>query len=620
MEDAMESLKSALDSENFRKLAALKNPEIERLVAQYIEHCTPDNVFVCTDSKEDREYIVKKTLETREERTLATSGHTIHYDGPKDQGRDRENTRLLLPEGVSLGENIKSMERTKGVAEVNEILKGSMKGHEMFVLFFSLAPNNSPFSIPCLQLTDSCYVAHSEHILYRTAYEQFKNHKGGFFTFIHSQGELANGVCKNIGKRRIYMDMPGNTVYSTNTQYAGNTVGLKKLAMRLGIQKASKEGWLTEHMFIVGSHAGKRVTYFLGAFPSACGKTSTAMLKGETIIGDDIAYLKVMDGVVRAVNVEKGIFGIIQDVNEQDDPVIWGALTNPGEVIFSNVLIDERGYPHWLGDKRPQPPKGVNYQGEWQPGKKDANGKDVKMSHPNARYTIALAQLKNKDARMDDPGGVEVGGIIYGGRDADTSVPVYQSFSWEHGIVAIGATIESETTTATIGQEGVREFNPMSNLDFLSISIGRYIQDNLDFGKKAKKQPFIYGVNYFLKGKDGKYLNGMKDKHVWLKWMDERVNNEAGAIETPIGFIPKHEDLKRLFKEVLNREYSKEAYNEQFKIRVLELIAKIDRIHVIYREKVPDTPPVVFKILDEQRQRLEALRKAKGDYVLPEDL
>lgn len=614
-------LEKRLDKENHKKLAALKNPGIEQLIANYVEHCNPKSIFICTDSKKDVDYIRGRALEAGEEKKLAINGYTIHYDGIYDQGRDKEVTKYLLPEGVDLGD-LNSIGKKEGLEEMQALLKDSMKGKEMLVLFFTLGPKNSGFSISCLQITDSYYVGHSEHILYRTGYEEFKNLGGKeFFRFVHSAGEIENRVSKNHQKKRIYIDLKEDIIYSVNTQYAGNTVGLKKLALRLAIQKASREGWLAEHMLIMGVQGPEgRVTYFTGAFPSACGKTSTAMVHGETIVGDDLAYLKKINGRIKVVNVEKGIFGIIKDVNARDDPVIWGALTIPGEVIFSNVLVDETNNPRWLGDKRIPPEKGVNFSGGWHQGKKDKDGKDIPYAHPNARYTIELSRLKNKDRMLDDPNGIEISGVVYGGRDSDTTVPVEQSFDWVHGIVTKGATLESETTAATLGKEGVRAFNPMSNLDFVSIPLGRYIGNNLNFAKGIKNPPIIFSVNYFLKGEDGNYLNGMEDKRVWLKWMDLRVHNEADAIKTPTGYIPKYEDLKRLFKEVLGREYSKEEYDEQFKIRVLELMAKISRVEVIYREKVPDTPKILFKLLDEQRKRLEALREAKGDYVLPENL
>jgi len=210
-----------------------------------------------------------------------------------------------------------------------------------------------------------------------------------------------------------------------------------------------------------------------------------------------------------------------------------------------------------------------------------------------------------------------VRGIIYGGRDSDTWIPVEESFDWAHGVITKGASLESESTAATLGEEGVRNFNPMSNLDFLSISIGRYIENHLNFGASLKNPPLIFSVNYFLKGSDGNFMNSKADKAVWLKWMELRAHKEVGAIETPTGFIPKYQDLKKLFKEVLGRDYSKEDYLKQFTLRVPENLAKIDRIMGIYK-KIPDTPQILFKLLEEQRQRLNKAREKYGDYISPD--
>ncbi len=616
-------LKGKCGAENYKRLEALGCDKLMDFVAKYAKLFNPKSVFVRTDSKEDADYIRRKSIDNKEETRLAAEGHTIHFDGYFDQARDKANTKYLLRPGEVLGSDIKFVDREEGLKEVRKFFENSMKGKEMLICFYSLGPVGSEFSISAAQITDSSYVGHSEDMLYRSGYEQFKKLKGSgnFLRFVHTAGELEGAVSKNVDKRRVYIDLEQETVFSANTQYAGNTVGLKKLAMRLAIKRASEQGWLTEHMFIMGVHdpyKKKRVTYFTGSFPSACGKTATAMLGGEKIIGDDIAYLRKIGGKIRTVNVERGIFGIIQDVNEANDPTIFEALTTPGEVIFSNVLVDKNNNARWLSDGRSTPDKGVNFSGEWTPDKIGPDEKKVPYAHKNARYTVRLKDLKNCDENLEDPKGVEVGGVIYGGRDSDTSVPVAESFDWAHGILAQAAAIESETTAATLGQEGVRKFNLMANLDFLSIPIGRYIQSNLDIIKGVKKPPLIFHVNYFLKGKDGKYLNGIKDKHVWIKWMELRVNSEAEAITTPIGHIPRYEDLKKLFKIVLEKEYTKEDYNEQFKIRIPECMAKIDRIKNIYHTKVFDTPPILVQTLDEQKKRLEDSKKKYGDYPKPD--
>jgi len=623
MSNAKEVLKETLSDENYSRLMALDNPKMHEFIADAIELTGATSVFVCTDSDADRTYIRELAVKNGEEISLNTPGHTCHFDGYYDQARDKARTKYLLPPGSDLGASLNSVEKDAGVEEVRSFLKDSMVGREMLVCFFCLGPLDSDFSIPCVQITDSPYVAHSETILYRPGYEQFKKigSSPNFFRFLHSEGELENNVSKKVDKRRVYIDLAEEIVYSVNTQYGGNTIGLKKLALRLAIQKASREGWLAEHMFILGAHGpGGRVTYFAGAFPSACGKTSTSMLPGQTIVGDDIAYFRKKDGQMRSVNVEKGIFGIIRDVNAKDDPIIYEALTAPCEVIFSNVLIDDAKKPHWLGMGAELPTEGMNHSGRWHKGKTDSDGNEITASHKNARYCLNIPDLANRDPMLDDPDGVPVGGVVYGGRDSDTWVPVEQAFSWAEGILIKGACLESETTAATLGKEGVRTFNLMSNLDFLSIPLGRYIQNNLDFADGIENPPLVFSVNYFLKDENGRYLNGMADKLVWILWAELRVNGDVEAIETPTGLIPKCEDLQRLFKENLDAEYSRDDYVRQFTVRIPENLAKFDRVEKIYREKVPDAPQILFDTFAEVRKRLRAAADKHGDVISPFDL
>jgi len=615
-------LKGRLGAENYQKLMKIANPELHHFIATYVELCNPDRVFVCTDSPEDIQYVRQEAIKAGEEMELALSGHTAHFDGYYDQARDKKNTKFLLPEGVDLGSNINAMDRTEGLKEIREILKDIMQGHQLFVRFFCLGPLNSEFSIPCVQLTDSGYVAHSEDLLYRQGYEEFVRlgKAARFLKFVHSAGELdERKTSKNIDKRRVYIDLEEETVYTANTQYGGNTLGLKKLAMRPAIKRASQEGWLTEHMFIMGVHGpSDRVTYFTGAFPSLCGKTSTSMINGESIVGDDIAYLRGKEGVLRAVNPEKGIFGIIQGVNSRDDRIIWGALHSPGAVIFSNVLVTEDKGVYWIGkDEKPPTKKGFNHSGAWQQGKQDAEGNEIPPSHPNARFTLDMKRLENVDPELDNPDGVVIGGIIYGGRDSDTKVPVEESFDWVHGVITMGAALESETTAATLGQEGVRKTNPMSNLDFLSIPLGDYIANHLKFGTKLQKPPRIFSVNYFLRDAAGKFVNDKTDKAVWLKWMELRSYNEIEAITTPTGLIPKYKDLEELFKAVLNKKYPEVEYVKQFTVRIVENLTKIERVLEFYKTEVPDTPQELFTVLEEQRKRLIDAQKDYGDYVSP---
>lgn len=618
----MEVNKPILDDENLKKLEALNNPKVMGVVEKYVNLCKPAKVTVLTDSKEDIDYVRELSIKNGEEHKLATEGHTVHFDGAVDQARDKGNTVVLVPEGLKLSKVINTKNREEGLKEVHEILEGIMEGKEMVIRLFCLGPLNSKFSISALQLTDSAYVGHSEDLLYRAGYEQFKNlkNKDDFFYFVHSAGKLdERGNTVNIDKRRIYMDLQEERVITVNNQYAGNSLGLKKLALRLAISKASKEDWLCEHMFVMGiKPEGKnRVTYFTGAYPSACGKTSTAMVPGQSMIGDDIAYIRPgEDGRPYAVNIEQGIFGIITDVNPKEDPIIYKVLTTPREMIFSNILVND-GKPYWLNMGQDIPDSGKNFSGTWTKGKKDTKGNEIPPAHKNARYTIRISELDNADPKADDPEGVPIDGFLYGGRDSDTSVPICQSLSWSHGVF-VGACLESETTSATLGKEGVRKISPMANMDFLTVPLGVYIQNHLKFGEELDKTPLVFATNYFLK-KDGKFLNSKLDKKVWLMWMEGRVHNEYDAIETPVGFIPKYDDLKDLFKQVFDKDYTEEEYVEQFSIRVPMWLEKMDRIEQIYslEEKIPK---VFLDHLEQQRQRLkEAKEKYGKEDIAPAD-
>ena len=616
----MPSFEDLLGKENISKLEALNNRHVMELVRKFVGLCKPEKVSVITDDPKEIAYVHQLALDTWEEMKLKMEGHTIHYDGYYDQARDKEHTAVLLPEGQRLSRGINSIEREAGLKEMLDLLGGSMKGKECLVRFFCLGPTNSRFSISALQLTDSSYVAHSEDLLYRTGYEQFQKLNGSddFFTFVHSAGELDKRNCtRNVDKRRIYIDIIDGKVYSVNNQYAGNSLGLKKLALRLAVYRANHEDWLSEHMLIMGVHPpGKnRVTYFTGAYPSACGKTSTAMIPGQSIVGDDIVYIRIdEEGNARAVNIESGVFGIIRDVNPVDDPLIYKALTTPRELIFSNVLVAD-GVPYWLGMGRDDvPEKGINHFGDWWKGKKDKEGNEIPLAHSNARYTMRLSELENVDPHYNDPDGVVIRGVFYGGRDSDTNVPICEALNWEQGVY-MGAIIESETTYATIGQRGVRKSSPMAIMDFMVVPLGLYLFNHIKFGRRLKNCLKVFATNYFLKH-EGRYTNEKVDKKVWILWAEGRIHGEYDAIKTPIGYIPKYEDLRAIFKQVFDRDYPEEDYNLQFAIRVGKYLEKVARMEEIYRPE-PNMPEEFWKILNQQKADLKALKAKTGKSVVP---
>ncbi|MEM3856686.1 MAG: phosphoenolpyruvate carboxykinase domain-containing protein, partial [Saccharolobus sp.] len=343
------------------------------------------------------------------------------------------------------------------------------------------------------------------------------------------------------------------------------------------------------------------------SFPSGSGKTSTSMI--GSLISDDLAFIKEINGEARAVNPEIGVFGIIQGINAKDDPIIWEVLHTPGEVIFSNVLMTEDGYVYWEGSEKEKPEKGYNYEGVWT---KDS-GKPA--SHPNARFTVPLTSFKNLDINYDNPLGVRIDGIIFGVRDYNVLIPVVEAFSWSHGVITIGASMESARTSAVIGKTDELEFNPMAILDFMPVSLGKYLSNYLTFGKKLKKVPKIFGFNYFLKDGD-KFLNSKEDKRVWVKWAVKRVENSVDAIYTPIGLIPYYEDLKVLFSKILNKDYSERDYEKQFTLKLGKYLEKTERIIKIY-SSINDVDEEVINELMEQKRRIMEYMKEYGESVSP---
>ncbi|MGD9159129.1 MAG: phosphoenolpyruvate carboxykinase domain-containing protein, partial [Desulfobacteraceae bacterium] len=404
---------------------------------------------------------------------------------------------------------------------------------------------------------------------------------------------------------------------------------LKKGNHRFAVDLATyygKEEELSEHMFITGmTGKGGRKTYFAGAAPSGCGKTTTAMV-GSDFIGDDLAQLWIAeDGTLRAINPECGIFGIVQDVNREGDPYLMKCLREEGaEVIWSNVLIDDNNVPHWVGNGEEAPKKGINFQGEWFEGKTDKNGNPVPLSHPNSRCTLSNTEIGNYNPKAgEDPDGVEVKIITYSGRDADTMPPVWVAKNPDQGVI-IGASVLSAATATEVGVSGVRR-QPWANQPFIPGPLADYMNAQFIFfnSSKLKQKPIMCGLNYFLthkaRGGEGSGLLGEKrDVKVWLGWLEKRANGDVEAIDTPIGFIPEYEDLKKLFSEI-EKDYPVDLYNKQFAFYIDNIVSRIDLQEEEYR-KEENIPQKLFDIYAEQKKGLLALKEKYGAVVSVEQL
>jgi phosphoenolpyruvate carboxykinase (GTP) len=617
------------DKQNLTKLKKIKTTEAVLKIANAISMIGAESVFVHTGSDADIKKVRDMSLKMGAERPLAIKGHTIHFDLPEEQGRVVDKTLYIVNEDEEVSSLARKILREDAYEHVKKHMKDIGRGKTLLIGFFNRGPIGAKASIPALEITTSPYVMHSADILYRHVYDRFDEEckrRGLFFTNVHSEG--LNRL-EDLPNARVLMDRSWLTTFSMLFTYAGNTLLLKKGNHRFAVDLAvyyGRESELSEHMFITGMRGkGGRKTYFAGAAPSGCGKTTTAMV-GTDFIGDDLAQIWIADdGTLRAVNPECGIFGIVQDVNREGDPYLMKVMRGEGyEVIWSNVLIDETDTPHWVGDGDEIPEKGVNYMGEWQPGKTDATGKPVPMSHPNSRATLSNRTIENYNATdAEDPKGVEVKVITYSGRDADTMPPVYVAKTLDAGVI-IGASVLSEATATEVGVKGVRP-QPWANEPFIPGPLGEYMDAQFAFfnSGKLKQKPIMAGLNYFLihgaRGGEGKKLLGEKrDVKVWLGWLELRANGDVDAIKTPIGFIPKYEDLKKLF-DGIGKEYPKSLYDKQFAFYIDNIITRIDALVDSYK-KEKGIPAKAFEIYTQQRKGLEAFKAKYGPIVSVEQL
>jgi phosphoenolpyruvate carboxykinase (GTP) len=466
----------------------------------------------------------------------------LNRRNPNDVARTESVTFICTRKQDDAGPTNNWMSPEDAKAKVRPILEGSMKSRSMFVAPYILGPENSPYSRLGVEITDSRYVVASMRIMSRMG-QAARDRIGDTNNFVPGLHALA-GVDP---ERRFVMHFPEEKlIWSVGSGYGGNALlGKKCFALRIASWMARSEGWMAEHMLILGLEdpTGK-VTYMAAAFPSACGKTNLAMMvsalesQGYRVwtVGDDIAWMHIAsDGTLRAVNPENGFFGVAPGTNQKTNPNVMAALRR--DTIFTNVAISPSREPWWEGMGTPPPDGLIDWKGEpWDP----SNGP---AAHPNSRYTVPARRSPSISPHWEDPQGVPISAIIFGGRRERLAPLVYESRNWQHGVF-VGATMASETTAATTGTVGVPRRDPMAMIPFCGYNMADYFGHWLEMGRKLKNPPKIFHVNWFRKDANGKFLwPGYGENVRVLKWMLDRIEGRAAATETPIGYVPTPSSL-----------------------------------------------------------------------------
>ena len=470
----------------------------------------------------------------------------LHRSSPTDVARTEHQTFVCHPDRETTGPNNNWMDPQKAKARLTELSKGAMRGRTMYVVPYMMGHPESPYAKACLMVTDSTYVAASMRIMTRVGtvvLEKLRN-RDDFVKGFHSIGDLDPN-------RRLIMHFPEESlVWSVGSGYGGNALlGKKCVSLRIASWLGYKRGWLAEHMVIMGieNHRGE-VTYVTAALPSACGKTNLAMMESALpgyrvwTLGDDIAWLNIgPDGRLWAINPEAGYFGVAPGTSMKTNPnmmrTIKRGAVNP--TLFTNVALDtDRNEPWWEGLDGPVPEHLLDWQGNpWTP----AGG--TKAAHPNSRFTAAINNSPMLSKEYDNPQGVPISAIIFGGRRTKLIPLVVESFSWAHGVF-LGARMGSETTAAATGQVGVVRRDPMAMLPFCGYNMADYWRHWLNMGNRLTRPPKIFSVNWFRTGEDGKFIwPGFGDNMRVLKWVVERAAGTVRARETPAGLVPRLEDL-----------------------------------------------------------------------------
>ena len=536
-----------------------KSRALNAWVAETARLTTPSSIVWCDGSEAERDRLTAKAVETGVLIPLNAEKRPncyLHRSSPSDVARTEEVTFVCTAKREDAGITNNWMAPDEAYGKLSGLLEGSMKGRTMYVIPYVMGPMGSPFAKVGVEITDSIYVALNMRIMTRMGRSALEllGESNDFNRGLHCTLDLDP-------KKRFICHFPqDNTIWSVGSGYGGNALLSKKcFALRIASWLGRSEGWLAEHMLIVGLQSPQGDTrYIAAAFPSACGKTNLAMLqpppglKGWRVftVGDDIAWLRIgPDGGLWATNPENGYFGVAPGTSRKSNPNAMAMVER--DSIFTNVAMTADGDIWWEGMDVPPPEGLLNWRGNhW-----DKNSGE-KAAHPNSRFTVPMGNNPVMSPHANDPQGVPISAIIFGGRRATTMPLVLESFDWTHGVF-MGATMGSETTAAAAGQVGVVRRDPMAMLPFCGYNVGDYLAHWLDLRGKLTRPPRIFMVNWFRKDSAGNFLwPGYGENLRVLKWMIDRIDGRADGHETPVGMVPNAEDLNLAGLEIAPAQIS----------------------------------------------------------------